>query len=182
MMEPSTDELYLRWLYEKISPASLRNPARTYWRFARQLYKKEFLWFVPNDDNRAADGISLRDEFVDDWDVHPTIDWMRENCSMLELLIGLSRRFAFMHEGEPRDRFWEMIENMGIEKCDDRQYREREELVHYVDEALDTVIWRTYRRDGHEGGLFPLTDPRMDQRKIEIWYQMAAYVIEKEGL
>jgi hypothetical protein len=28
------------------------------------------------------------------------------------------------------------------------------------------------------GGMFPLEDPREDQRAIEIWYQMMAYINE----
>jgi len=182
MMHASIDELYLRWLYEKISPVSVRNPARTYWRFARDLYQKEFIWFVPNDDNRVGDGVDLRNDFVEEWNVHPTADWMNDGCSMLELLIGLSRRLAFMGEGEPRDRFWEMIKNIGIEKCDDKHYREHDEMTYYVDEAMDKIIWRTYDRSGHGGGLFPLDNPMKDQRNREIWAQMAAYVVEKQGV
>jgi hypothetical protein len=29
-----------------------------------------------------------------------------------------------------------------------------------------------------KGGLFPLENPREDQTKVEIWYQMHAYVME----
>jgi hypothetical protein len=46
-----------------------------------------------------------------------------------------------------------------------------------IDELLDRVIWRTYRRNG-AGGLFPLKRTREDQRQVEIWYQLCAYLLE----
>jgi hypothetical protein len=175
------DELYLRWLYSQISPVTVKNPERTYWLFARDLFRKEFVWYVPNDDNRIADGLGLRDEFLEVYDIEADEDWLRLGCSMLELLVALSRRFAFMSDGEPRDRFWEMVNNLGIEKCDDKRYRERDDLKIEIDRAMDTIIWRTYNYNGNNGGLFPVENPYKDQRKTEIWLQMAAYVTEKEG-
>ena len=46
-----------------------------------------------------------------------------------------------------------------------------------IDDILDTLIWRTYEYDGI-GGFFPLTNAEEDQTKVEIWYQMAAYINE----
>ena len=48
-----------------------------------------------------------------------------------------------------------------------------------IDSALEAVITRSYYSDG-QGGLFPLMDPSSDQRKTEIWYQMAAYLLENQ--
>jgi hypothetical protein len=36
---------------------------------------------------------------------------------------------------------------------------------------------RLYTTSGY-GGLFPLEEPKEDQRKVEIWYQMMAYLGE----
>lgn len=180
-MNVQLEELYLRWLYSQISPVTVKNPERTYWLFARDLFQKEFFWYIPNDDNRIADGLDLRDEFLDIREIEADDDWLSLGCSMLELLVALSRRFAFMADGEPRDRFWEMVYNTGIEKCDDKHYRSHDDLKIEIDEALDKVIWRTYNYDGSNGGLFPVKYPYKDQRKTEIWRQMAAYVTEKEG-
>ena len=44
-----------------------------------------------------------------------------------------------------------------------------------VDDVLETVIWRNYQANGH-GGLFPLKNAKRDQTKVEIWYQLAAYL------
>lgn len=141
----------------------------------RLLYVKEFVWFVPNDDNRIEDGKDLRIEFVDREEAVADQGWMRLGCSMLELLMGLSRRLAFETDGEPRYWFWEMIDNMGL-----RGYTDRSRFTDdSINEILDAIIWRTYSETG-EGGIFPLQNPHEDQRKIELWYQMAAYVLERE--
>ena len=180
-MNVRLEELYLKWLYSQIAPLSVKNPERTYWLFSRDLFRKEFVWFVPNDDNRIADGVDLRDEFLEDYGVEADEDWLGFGCSMLELLVALSRRFAFMADGEPRDRFWEMIYNTGITKCDDKLYKADDGLKNQIDDSMDRVIWRTYDYDGSNGGLFPINEPYKDQRRTEIWLQMAAYITEKEG-
>jgi hypothetical protein len=46
-----------------------------------------------------------------------------------------------------------------------------------VEDILDTCIWRTYQPDG-QGGFFPLAWPEEDQTKVELWYQIAAYIDE----
>lgn len=169
------DDLYITWLYKQIGSVKLRNSSRTYWALARQLYKKEFVWFIPNDDNRLEDGRELRHEFIDDEhieDIDP--EWMDLGCSMLEMLIGLSRRLSFQTDGEARVWFWQLIDTLGLLECNDRS----EFLANRVDDILNTVIWRTYNPDGH-GGLFPLHNPAEDQRTVEIWYQMCAYLIER---
>jgi len=99
---------------------------------------------------------------------------MSLGCSFLEMLVALSRRLAFQEEREPRDWFWEMMDNLGLAKhTDDYDYSEEE-----VNDILDRVIWRTYYTNG-EGGLFPLRHASADQRHIELWYQMCAYLLER---
>jgi hypothetical protein len=68
-----------------------------------------------------------------------------------------------------------MIKNLGLDQFDDQIPYDWED----VDEALSALIYRTYDRDG-TGGLFPLTHPEEDQRKVEIWYQLNAYLLERE--
>ena len=175
MDEPLLDEAYLVWLYSQVGDPRTKNPSRTYWKLFLQLYKKEFVWFVPNDDNRIEDGKALREEFVDDeglQDVH--MDWINLGCSMLELLIGLSRRLAFEAEGEPRDWFWVLLGNIELDNVTDRGYKNHDR----VDDILDRVIWRTYDTNGR-GGLFPLNKSKNDQREVELWYQLGEYVMER---
>lgn len=173
-MSKPLDELYFQWLYKQVGDASLTDPSKTYWGMLRQFYTTEFVWFVPNDDNRIEDGKDLRQEFVDELeltDVDPS--WMQLGCSMLELMVGLSRRLSFAAEGEPRDWFWQLVKNLGLHRFNDR----RKYPNKVVEEALGHVIWRTYEHTGL-GGLFPLNNSHEDQRDVELWYQLCAYVLE----
>lgn len=141
------------------------------------MFRKEFVWFVPNDDNRAEDGRYLRCEFIEDQgleeaDVDP--DWLGMGCSFLEMLVGLSRRLSFLGDGEARDWFWHLVNNLGLRYNDRRRFPDE-----VVEEVLDNVIWRTYEPNG-DGGLFPLRRPDRDQRDVELWYQLNAYLLERE--
>ena len=173
-MNKPLDERYLTWLYSQIGSIRLRNPERTFWSLSRQLYTTEFVWIVPNDDNRVADGLDLRREFLDGERVDKA--WMDLGCSMLEMMIALSRRLAFEAEGEPRDWFWLLIDNLGLSNHSDahcvnyRHFRQ-------IEETLNRVIWRTYASNGR-GGLFPLRRAPKDQTQTEIWYQLNAYLLE----
>lgn len=173
-MNQPLDELYLTWLYSQVGSIRAVHPDRTHWSLIRQLFKKEFVWTVPNDDNRVEDGKDLRYEFMtvnelDELD-H---EWMSLGCSFLEMLIALSRRLSFEAEGKPSWWFWKLLSNLGIEPYSDSMNYD----ALRVDRILDQVIWRRYARDG-KGGLFPLRHSRKDQRKIEIWYQLNEYLLE----
>jgi len=172
MSEP-LDELYFVWLYSQVGDPETKNPSRTYWNLLRQLFTKEFVWVVPNDDNRVEDGKGLRHEFADQSGIKKLDrDWMKLGCSMLELLVGISRRLSFQCEGEPRDWFWHLIDNLKLNYTDRGLYPSDK-----IDGVLDRVIWRTYEADG-SGGLFPLHHAEVDQRKVEIWHQLFAYISE----
>lgn len=175
----SLDEAYLDWLVQQVtSPRQRRSTVRTFWKILRQFHEKEFHWFIPNDDNRILDGLELRNEFLAL--IHYRIgeedeEWASNGCSVLELLVGLSRRLSELDGGEPRTWFWEMVKNLGLDQFDDQVPYDWAD----VDEALSTFIFRQYDRDG-TGGLFPLEHPNGDQRKVEIWYQLNAYLLERE--
>jgi hypothetical protein len=175
-MDGPLDELYFKWLYGQVGSLRLKNPARTHWDLLRQLYQKEFVWVVARDDNRVADGRDLRREFLYEEEIMIfDKNWMEMGCSFLEMAIALSRHLAFMAEGEVAGWFWELMQNLGFDGYSDRNGFNHEE----VDETLERVMWRTYGHDG-VGGLFPLQHPERDQRNIELWYQMSAYLIELE--
>lgn len=171
------DELYFTWLYRHIELSGTRKPARTHLKLARILFSTEFVWWVANDDNRVSDGVALRDEFIDEerlYDVDP--DWMDLGCSVLEMLIGLSRRLQFYGEHTPEFWFWDMMKNLGLDTLHDRLRFN----PGYVEEVIERVIWRLYEPDG-SGGLFPLKNPVQDQRDVELWYQMNAYLMERNA-
>ena len=169
MIEVPLDEAYLQWLYSQVGSVRLRRSSETYWNLLRQLFQKEFVWFVPNDDNRVEDGRELRHKFIEELQLTQVDrNWMELGCSFLEMLIGLSRRLSFEDGGGTRDWFWHLLNNLELDVYADNILIPTKR----VDDILDKVIWRTYRRDGH-GGLFPLRHAREDQTQ--------AYLLENEN-
>lgn len=169
------DELYFTWLYRQVANPDIEDKSLTFWKLLKELYTKEFVWLIPNDDNRLEDGKALRIEFIQEEglrDVDP--EWLQLGCSALELMVGLSRRLSFEAEGEPYYWFWDLMENLNLHRYSDDRRLPRK----HIQKVLDQVIFRTYERDG-TGGLFPLNDPSQDQRKVELWYQLSAYVLER---
>lgn len=139
-----------------------------------QMHRKEFIWLVPHDDNRVADGFGLRAEFMRGG--HHAFPF---GVSVLEVLVALSRRVAFQTDGEPEWWAWKLIENLGLAKMKRSVALENKKKI---DDILEALIYRTYKPNG-EGGFFPLGDKAdKDQTKVEIWHQMTAYVIKVVGI
>lgn len=180
-MHNTLDNLYIEWLYKKFASVRNRNPATSYWELARFLYAKRFIWRVSNDDNRVADGIDLRYEFLDTVRRAPdpleVQDWLELECSMLEMLVALCLRIANEAEGSQSQWFWQLMRNLEIDRYSDDIWEIS--IEEEVEEVVDRINNRTYSRDGH-GGLFPLRRARRDQRKVELWFQKEAYLLEDD--
>ena len=159
----------------KVASVLEKDKSQTYWTLAKAMLQKEFVWFVPNDDNRLEDGRLLRYDFIAEEELDADREWMELGCSFLEMLVALSYRLSF-EDGQPAE-FWfaQLLDNLGLKDCTDASPYPPAD----IDQVLDTVIWRTYRANGR-GGLFPLRRPQQDQREVEIWYQLSAYLIENE--
>lgn len=164
---------YFNWLIEKIKPYDNHLCVLKY------LFEKDFLYFVANDDNRATDGIELREKYSDETGIpHPK----EGECSVLEALISLALRCEneilwgyFDSNDHTSEYFWMMLDNLGLCAFEDADYDED-----CTDEIVDRFLYRRYCKNGY-GGLFPLNNPPGDQRKTELWYQMCYYLDEKYG-
>lgn len=178
MSEPLEDA-YFTWLYSQVASVRDRVKARTYWNLLKLLHEKEFFWLIANDDNRVDAGISLRQEFLNDGVYDASEEWAFMECSFLEMLIAFSVQIANYTEGEPRSWFWHMIQNLGLEHKTDA-YALAPHMREDIMETIDRVVERTYDPNGH-GGLFPLANPTKDQRTVELWYQVNAYLIERDS-
>lgn len=169
-------EAYFHWLVNQVGRPG--HAGRTYWDVLRVMHGKEFVWIVPNDDNRIVDGMDLRTEFL--YETNTRKQFSREEfgpCSVLEIMIGLSRRLAFMANGYPETWALTLLGNLKLKTAMDPLSHRKLRVVH---EQLDNLIWRTYDFDG-SGGFFPLKQPKEDQTKIEIWAQMSAYLNERRS-
>ena len=177
-VDDSADGAYLEWLYSQVAVVVNRNPARSYWRLLTQMYSKPYTWFIPNDDNRVMDGIELRTAFLDATGFNlndPRGAWMTIDCSMLEMFIALAQRASYDSGRTPSEWFWRLMHNLELERYTDDLYEIS--IAEEVDETLDRINNRTYDWNG-DGGLFPLHEAKDDQRGIELWYQLQAYLTE----
>lgn len=157
-------EAYFEWLLPQLRD---RVTTRTYRDIAWIMFEMEFVFLIPNDDNRIQDGIDLREEFHPGWVPGYPV-------SILEVLIALSRRLAFAAEGSAPGWAWQLMRNLELDKMYDPLGRRRSIRAR---EILEGLVWRNYRPDG-QGGFFPLAFAEEDQTKVEIWDQMGAYVDE----
>lgn len=176
MLTIDLDQRYFNWLYSQIAPVRKKRSERTHLYLMEQLHETQFVAIVPHDENRIADAGDLKQEFLDEQQERGDRRWMRSPCSMFELLIILARQLAFEMDEEAEPWFWHLVETLEIEQFHDRNYDDEAREV--IANTLDRVIWRTYSRNGH-GGLFPLRSSRRDQRKIELWYQLNAFLLEQ---
>lgn len=149
------------------------------------LHSISFYSIVANDENRIEDGLQLRNLFCEKEKLRcnsASFFCPNEECSVLEMLIALSIRMATwleatIDEKTEEECFWMLINNLGLSNYTDDYDGPVISFEENVDDIIDDFLKRKYRKNGL-GGLFPLKWPKKDQRKIEIWYQMAEWVQE----
>lgn len=182
--EGPLEEQYFVWLYGHVGAVNNRNPHRSYWKLTKALFITEFIYFVPNDDNRAEAGRLLREEFLDthhgSWRMADVDNLLTPACSLLEMLIAFAKRADFhafegTMEGGAGGWFWKFMENVGLNQYTDAYLKGNR--LEEVERILERINRRTYKPNG-QGGLFPLRHPRDDQRRVELWYQLSAYLLE----
>lgn len=172
------EDAYFEWLYSQIGPLKNTNPSRNYWQLCRKLHSTEFIWFVPNDDNRVEDGKELRVMFLKSTrrslnDPRNVFDDI--GCSMFEMLVALAKLAAFESDRTVTEWFWRFMHNLALDRYSDDLYEIS--IDEEVEEVCERINERTYSRNG-DGGLFPLRRAREDQREVELWYQMSSYLLE----
>ena len=147
------------------------------------LHSRPFVYIIiPNDQNRAQDGLSLRFRYglevgKRNFDKAEEVESMiKSPCSILEMMAALALRC----EEDITDNavignrtghwFWRMIANLHLNGMEDQRY-DRD----YVDQILDRFLHRDYSPDG-DGGLFKIPGIKDDLREVEIWTQMLWYL------
>jgi hypothetical protein len=169
---------YFRWLCKRVDTSRHSRATHTYTMLCDRMHRIIFDDSVPNDDNRAADGKELRRTFLGDLDDRYRRDvelFMEPEASLFEVIVGVCGRANFIVEiGEPA-WFEIFLKNLDLDTYSDVNFTSRDELR--VIRILHRLNDRKYTPSGR-GGLFPLKIPSFDQRKVEIWFQMAAYMTE----
>lgn len=171
------DSRYLDWLYSQLAPVRNRNPAHSYWHLVETIFRIEFLWSVPNDDNRIEDGLELRGEFLTAIKEEGDEQFLTIGCSVLEMFVALCRRAEFESTHDVYWWFRRILDNLNLGPFVDDQFDDQVRMV--IQDAFQVVINRSYRHDG-VGGMFPLRGTDQDQRELELWYQMSSYILEND--
>jgi len=170
---------YFRFLNRLIG----QDKAKVYSILINYLHSVTFEPLIPNDDNREEDGLQLRDQYLDEEGPTGPSSLPDEPCSMLEMMIGLSKRMEFELGGGQYEHpaaywFWVLIDNLNLTlQTDDNYRRDLPASKDYMEVIVYNLVHRTYSRNG-DGGLFPVHKTRKDQRRVEIWYQMNTWIME----
>jgi hypothetical protein len=131
-----------------------------------------FRILVPMDENRAADGFELRNAFMK----NRSGELFEREVSIFEVLVGLAKRASVMVDQDMKMWFSIFLANLKIDHHSDPCLNSAS-CVRRVERILYRFNNRRYTARG-TGGLFPLTRPIVDQRRVELWYQMGAYMNE----
>ena len=179
---------YFQWLCDIVR---CDQNDKSYYNLLGMMYETPFEVKIDNDINRAVDGNEFKSAYIlDIYGTEAPKDadlYFRpeQNCSILEMIMGISKRMAFeLAEDQSEDfdfykYFWEIIENLGLKRYDDDQFGDNFVRCKIeIREILNKLNERKYKKSG-EGGMFPLYRPQKNQKKVEIWYQMQAYINEK---
>ena len=139
------------------------------------LAQVEFVWRHPMDENRAIDGLELRDDF--EYETDEFLDkssGLPAQCSMFEMLAALAIRCEnqLMRNSLIGDRtskwFFEFLNNLGVLDCNERD-------VNKIVDACNMFM------DGKKD-LFPLKKKGIKQTNEQIWKQLMAYLNENYTL
>ena len=166
---------YRNWLCRRVGFNRLKLGGKTYNKLMDQLHYEEFECLIERDNNRALDGVSLRNDFFDEIGLQNGSFF--SECSCLELLVGLAIRIDNEYIGDPAEEhpeviFWRMLCNLKLDRFDDSHYN-----TETVYDILDKWIYRKYSRNG-VGSIFPVRNPEIIMPDVEIWSQMNAYLKE----
>ena len=162
---------YYEWLLQLVGGD------KEYSKLLFALHSEAFLTVsIGNDWNRTMDGLALRERFCDGEGYEFDKSQFSNNCSLLEMIIGLAYRCEFVMSDQidygMSNWFWRMLENAKLTDFEDEKYDDNE-----VCATMHLIIFRKYAKNG-KGGLFPLKDEKRDWRTIELWLQMNQYLME----
>lgn len=135
------------------------------------LTEVEFVWRHPMDENRALEGLELRDDF--EYETGEYLDkgsGLMPQCTFFEMLAGLAIRCEnqLMRDSLSGDRtskwFFEFLENLDIIDCDERDV---DKIVDNCEAFMDGDL-----------DMFPMRSEKK-RKNEEIWKQLMAYLNEK---
>jgi hypothetical protein len=170
-------EEYFNWLYDHVFAIRDVRSEHSYIIVCDRMHRIKFQALVDHDENRIADGSELRNEFLKTSRAHLLYqtELIYDDSSVFEVLVGLAKRANLMVELPVADWFWVFIQNLNLDRYNDKFVHSKP--VYQIDRTINKFNRRSYRANG-QGGIFPLKRPLTDQRQLELWYQMGAYMTD----
>jgi len=172
---------YFRWL---LGILGFKETAECrYLSMLSYLYSTDFKLTDPvvgHDENRLSDAFELRATFSNNFTdpVLPKI--FEEPMSVLEVLTAFAMRIDddIMYDGSLHASKWFfiMIDNLGMTNFTDDALG-LDWTIEDEEQIVDIWMSRQYRGDG-KGSIFPLKCPGVDQKNLEMWYQMQEWFRE----
>lgn len=156
----------------------LRKEKSRYGKLFERLHQIKFYTRIARDRNRMADGEDLRADYCETMHDERSISRLKDHwCSVLEMMLGLSIRVDNELIGDPSVEhpeafLMQMVHNLGLLK-----FRKKGFPMDDVRPIIERWLDRDFDYSG-EGSPFPLKNADRDQRNVEIWDQMNAYVYE----
>lgn len=182
--DPWLTETYFDWL--RSESFSARVNRREYEGCLRQLHDIPFFWTLWPDEDRAGDALSFRqNDFLGYQNDLDTLDqiwlrvWAEASPSVLEVLLGIARRWASYFGGDVHYYFGHLFRNMEYDRHPGRILPQSS--VNGLRDKTQTWLTRQFDCNGN-GSPFPISNlennKRVDMRVIPIWNQMNVYSLE----
>jgi hypothetical protein len=172
-------EVYYDWLRREAFPSHAER--MEYDGVLRVLHDIPFYWTIWLDENRAGDALSYRQyDFLgyqndlDRMDQHWLHEWSVAAPTVLEVLLGIARRWNFFFEGPTHMYFGHLFRNLGLDRFPGVALGpSNQERVRAI---IDDWMARQFMSDGR-GSPFPIQHnlENVDYRGVDIWGQMNAY-------
>lgn len=174
------DEKYFTYLQENALGTN-----RGYSGLCRELHAIPFFWTMWGDENRAGDALDFRKS--DFLAYEPNLaeldqiwlgQWAMAAPSVLEVLVGIARRWSFFFEGSP-DYYilHHLFKNMGYDRFTGVNVGPKAREI--IQKDTETWLTRQFEPNGH-GSPFPVYHAFdiLDMRELDMWSQMNAYSAE----
>ena len=166
---------YFEWLLDLVCGKRYSKKV-SYRRLLSYLHSVTFNYSIPNDVNRANDGIDLRYRFAMIRGYRDVPECLDGPCSIFEMMAALAIRCeeTIMDDPSIGDRtgqwFWNMLSSLGLSKMSDLYFDEA-----YVSDIINRFLNREYEPNG-KGGLFTIENTEYDLREVDIWTQFMWYL------
>jgi hypothetical protein len=166
------ENLYFTWLLNSVSYHQSPQDERKVVDILSILHSIDYFSLISGDENRYADALELRSEFVELSGCSLPEDFLIRPPTTLEFFIALANRIGLYLDESANGWFWEMLGNLGI-------YRDSfsgDVNVDWVKETIFIFLSRDFNKNG-TGGIFPNRYSNRDQRTLEVRYQFNEYIL-----